>query len=257
MTRLAEWQAGLACAIDALAPDNACLGSAVDVPGLSAGQGCSVYRNSSRSARTMALEDTFAVCRRLVGEECFAAFAAGFIECSPSQHADLNQFGAGFAEHVAETVARQSSLSAYPWLGDLVRLEWWCHAVYYRADDAPFEPGELDALDPAQATLQPAHRVAWMRSAWPVHHIWDLHRQQADPPALQIEGGDWYLVIERHNYQAEVSATEETLWRLLEACADRPSIEALACDPALAVERLGELLSRGWIRIARTAVDAV
>ncbi len=257
MTRLAAWQAGLVRAIDATAEGDIYLTSAVDTPGLSTRQGCSVYRNSSRSARIQALQETFEVCRRLVGDECFAAFATGFVECSPSRHADLNRFGAGFAEHVAVTVAGQPSLTAYPWLGDLVCLEWLCHAIYYRDNDAAFEPGNLNGLDPAEATLVPAHRVAWLRSAWPVHQIWELHRQHAEPPALQIESGDWYLVIERRDYQAEVTLTEQALWRLLDACAGHPSIVQLAADPTLPVGRLGELLTRGWIRVARTTADVV
>ena len=136
MSCLAEWQSAVAAAIDSEAATCPCPDRAVEVPGPSIEQGSAVYRNSSRGARARALEDAYPVCRRLLGAPCFGGLAARFIGKCASRGSDLNRFGEGFSVSLGATVEHQPAFDRYPWLGDLVRLEWLCHSIHYRDDDA-------------------------------------------------------------------------------------------------------------------------
>lgn len=257
MSCLAEWQSAVAAAIDSEAATCPCPDRAVEVPGPSIEQGFAVYRNSSRGARARALEDAYPVCRRLLGGACFGALAARFIGECASRGSDLNRFGEGFSVSLGATVEHQPAFDRYPWLGDLVRLEWLCHSIYYRDDDAPFDLGLLERADPDALVVWPTHRVAWMHSRWPVHEIWAAHLGGQEPPAMRVEPGDWFLVVEREAFRARVSAVDAALWQMLRACQIRPSIADLANRPTLDLGRLGELVQRRWVGVSAQADHAV
>lgn len=217
---------------------------------MSAQDGCRVYRSSSRGTRARALRDVYPVCRRLVGDNCFDAMAADCVRHYPSRHADLNQFGSAFVDLTEELTRRSAAFSELPWLPDLVRLEWLCHTLYYRDEDPPLHLDLLNRLNSSQLMISPAKRVAWMRSKWPVHQIWTLHRLPYVPPLMHIAAGDWFIVAERHATGTSAGATDEALWQLLDACDTPMCIDELAAHPSLEAARLGELLQRRWIDIS-------
>ncbi len=250
MITLAQWQAGLAGAIDGR-PDDGICAVARTAPGLTAAAGCEVYRRSSRGARAMALVDVYPVCRRLLGEQSFDGLAREFVRREPSTGPDLNRFGDGFAGFVDDVVSTHEAFAALPWLAELVALEWTCHRIYYAPDDPPLDLELLAGADPTELLARPAIALAWMHMRWPVHAIWAAHRDGGEPPAMRIEPGDWYLVIGRHGFQARVQPVDAALWRLLDACGQtgdrRRSLAGLIDDPALDGGRLGELVERGWL----------
>ena len=177
-------------------------------------------------------------------------------ECA-SLGSDLNRFGEGFAASLSATVAHQSAFDRYPWPGDLVRLEWLCHSIYYRDDDVPFDLGLLERTNPDALVIWPTHRVAWMHSRWPVHEIWAAHLGGREPPAMQAEPGDWFLAIEREAFRARVSVVAAALWQILRACQTQPSVADLARQPDLDLGRLGELVQRHWVGVSAEAGRAV
>ncbi len=250
MNALAQWQAGLTGAIDGR-PDDGICAAARTVPGLSATTGCEVYRRSSRGARAKALADVYPVCRRLLGERSFDGLAREFVRREPSTGPDLNRFGDGFAGFVDDVASTHAAFAGLPWLAELVALEWTCHSIYYASDDPPIDLGLLGRADPAELLARPAAALGWLRTRWPVHAIWVAHVASDDPPAMRIEPGDWYLVIDRHGFQARVQDVDPPLWQLLDACRQtgkrRRSLAELADDPILDSGRLGELVERRWL----------
>ena len=247
MSSLADWQARLASVIDADFPDAARLGPMAPVPGPSVEQACSVYRNNSRSVRADTLADVYPVCRRLIGDRSFQGLAREFVRRVPSQQGDLNRFGEGFSGFLAETVIAHDDFAGLPWLVDLVWLEWHCHSVYYSDDDQPLDLSPLQHIDPSLIRPRPAYRLAWMRSPWPVHEIWQVHQHPGDPPALEIGRGDCYLVIERREFRPQISLVDAELWALLDACGKGMTLAEMVAEAELVPDRLAELVTRQWI----------
>lgn len=256
MTALSRWQADLAAVIDGGAAIDVAL-SALSVPGLSAEQACALYRGSSRRARVDALAAVYPACRRLLGTRCFDGLAAEFVRRSPSRGPDLNRFGDGFATFVDGVVGEQPVFAALPWLGELVALEWACHALYYAADDAPLDVAALADGDPARLVPRPASALTWLHTNWPVHRIRAAQLADAEPVPMHVDAGDCHLVIERRRLRANVVAVDAALWRLLDACARGCDLRTLAADRGLAVDRLGELVERGWLAAIERCTDAV
>lgn len=246
MNELAQWQDDLAAAIDGRESIGLVLRAAT-VPGLAAEQACVVYRTSSRGARVAALADVFPVCRRLLGERAFDGLAREFVRREPSDGPDLNRFGGGFDTFVNEVTEQQATFAGLPWLGELVALEWACHQLYYAADAPSLDLERLTDADPGDLYPRPAAALRWLRTSWPVHQIWAAHRRQDEPPAMQVEAGEWFVVIERPRFEARVVSVDADLYRLLDACGRGRSLSMLAADADLDVARLGELIERRWL----------
>lgn len=247
MTTLAQWQAGIAAVIDAERPATLPDRAAMPVPGPSIVQGCAVYRGNSRQSRAAVLEEVYPVCRRVLGERSFGGLAREFVRRHASRHNDLNRFGAGFADFARETVATQSVFAGLVWLPDLARLEWFCHDVYYRDDDAPLDLSPLQTRAASAIWPRPVRALAWLHSEWPVHEILAAHRAPGEPPAIRLEHGNYHLVVERRDYRARVAVVSATLWALLDACGRGRLLADIAADPQLDISALGDLVARRWI----------
>lgn len=79
----------------------------------------SVHRNNWRSNLTNALRATYPVIERLVGVDFFGYTASCFIDAHPSRSANLEDYGAEFAEFLRAFPAAQS----LPYLADVAVLE--------------------------------------------------------------------------------------------------------------------------------------
>jgi hypothetical protein len=137
-----------------------------------------IYRGNMASAWRRALASAYPLLRRLLGDARFASLAHAYGRAHPAQDPDLNRFGAGLADCVADDEER-------PWLPDLARLEWAVHSAWY-APDAKEAPDDgpraaLAALSPQQfeasrAVLHPSLRLH--ASSWAMAAFWLA--QQAD-----------------------------------------------------------------------------
>lgn len=248
MSDLRQWQLAVAGAIDDDRVGD--IPAAMQVPGLSAGHGCRVYRNSSRGARLATLEEIYPVCLRVLGDRSFSGLGREFVRREPSTAPDLNLFGAGFPSFVGEVIGRESAFAAVIWLADLAALEWACHRLYYAPDDGPIDLNALERADPIQLIPRTA-ALDCLRSRWPVHEIWSSHQGTQAPTALDITTGDYCLVVERRGFRSQLVMVDPDLWRLLDACRQGTDLASLAADASLDLGRMGELIERRWLVAVR------
>ena len=106
------------------------------VSGAGVGRRFAVYRNNVYHSLICALEDTYPVVERLVGEEFFRACGRAFLDGGGfPRHAPLHDFGEGFGDFLDGFAPASARL---PWLGDVARVEraWldaWNGAAGFRA----------------------------------------------------------------------------------------------------------------------------
>lgn len=162
--------------------------------GLEAAGRLDIYRNNARAVFEGALERTYPVLRRRVGEDYFRQLAHGYRERFPSRSGDLHGVGEHFARHLAGTEAE----SGYGWLAELAELEWACECAFVAAREQPVEPQALASLSPdalglARLRLQPSLRC--VGSAFPVLDVWRANQPEADGHAVDLaRGGQCVLV---------------------------------------------------------------
>ncbi|WP_394779707.1 putative DNA-binding domain-containing protein [Undibacterium sp.] len=175
-----------------------------------------LYRGNLNAIWSQALANAFPVIRQLVGEEFFEQIAREYGHLYPSQHGDLNHFGA----HFADFLAHAESVADYPYFTDVARLEWLAHRAYYAEDARVIGLADLAAaavhgVEQLRLLLHPACYL--YQSAWAAADVWHAHQPGSElsyPEQLQR---DTYAVVSRPEWQARVMMTGKAAHSVLQA----------------------------------------
>ncbi|WP_426072667.1 DUF692 family multinuclear iron-containing protein [Janthinobacterium sp. DSP2-3-3] len=168
----------------------------------------SLYRGNLSATWCRVLGQAYPVVLALVGEDFFGGLARAYGRRHPSDSADLNQFGARFADFLAAF----PPVNELPYLPDMARLEWDVHLAHYAADARGLAPESLAALHPDQLevrrlALHPA--CALLASNWQVAALWQAHQEgdgQSEGQAMfphDMQVASWALVC-RPCWKAQV-----------------------------------------------------
>jgi hypothetical protein len=212
MASLPELQRSFAAAMRD--PESAC---AVLPP-----ENLSVYRNNAASGFRAALQRTFPVVRRRVGDDYFRQLAAHYRERFPSRSGDLHWAGRDFAAFLDDYLAA----GEYSWLADLARLEWSRHECSIFVESPPAGAEQLARFATADLErlvfgFQPSLRLH--TSAYPVFSVWQANQVENAPSVDQSVGSEHGMVRWR-NDMPEVRALEPRLFSFLSALQDGASL---------------------------------
>lgn len=146
-----------------------------------------VYRNNVVMSLTEALQSSFPVVQKLVGEEFFTAMAGLYLRQHPPSSPLLMYYGDAMPAFLAGFAPAQG----HGYLPDIARLELAMRQSYHAADATAIEAAGLaalpaDDLPAARFVFTPATRL--IRSQWPVHAIWRFNSETDAPiPMMQPE----------------------------------------------------------------------
>jgi hypothetical protein len=215
---------------DLLGPDTpgaqAPLASLILPAGLTTAQRLGVYRNNTLMSLTAALEETFTVVRRLVGDDFFVAAARTFIRRHPPQEPLLSRYGAEFAAFLAAFPPAQQ----LAYLPDVARLEWAVNEAFHAADAAALDPARLAGLPPEQSaslclTLHPSCRL--VASPYPVERIWRANQPDSDAAeTIDLAAGACRLLVHRRDLDVRFATLSQGNFVLLAALAAGAPLEA-------------------------------
>lgn len=209
-----------------------------------------IYRNTFRSAATQALRLSHPAVERLVGADFFTAAAHFFIAQVPPAQADLDHYGAGFADFLAHFAPARDLL----YLAGVARLEWAVSRALHAADAAPLDPARLATLAPEELEefhFRPHPALALIATPHPVDEIWRavLAEDEGAMAAIDLAAGPVWLLVRRDQGGVAVSRLDEEAWRLLaELAGGRTFPDALAAVPEAAPDAatiLAALLAAG------------
>jgi hypothetical protein len=209
----------------------------------------SIYRNNSSISFRAALESTFPVVRRRVGDDYFRQLSAQYRARFPSRSGDLHWIGRDFGAFLLEHLHG----SEYAWLADLARLEWCREQASIARIEPSLTADVLARFAPAQLehlvfTLQPS--VSLVTSDFPVFTIWSANQVDNAPPVDQSLEGECGMVRARID-SLEVRSLAPGLFSYLSALAAgaplADAISAAALDQAGLVNALGFVFSEGLV----------
>jgi hypothetical protein len=174
-----------------------------------------IYRNNARAAFLAALELTFPIVRRRVGDDYFRQLAAYYRDRAPSRSGDLHWVGRDFAAFLDDYLRDGD----YAWLADLARIEWsraeCAVAVALPALSATalarFAAPEFEHL---VFGLQPALKLH--SSSYPVFTVWLANQAENAPPVDQSLGSECGMVLVRTDH-VEVRHINERMYLFLSA----------------------------------------
>lgn len=163
---------------------------------IAAEQTWAIYRRNYLEGHIAALADTYGTVLKLVGADYFSQLARRYAAQAESRSGDLNDYGAGFADFLAELLPTAPGGDALPYLPDLARFDWaWFEVLRapHRPVDWLFELLGLPAARWPQAkALAAGHCLC---SAYPIYRIWRL--TEGDEAAVELNSGGEALLIAR------------------------------------------------------------
>lgn len=134
----------------------------------------SIYRNNVVAGLTGALATAYPAVKSLVGEGYFAQAARSFIAAHPPANPMLAYYGEAFPAFLED----EPSLSPYPFVPDVARLEWARNRANLSETGTALTPQEfarrLAGEDKRPLAL--GRGVTLLRSAFPVLAIWEYAR---------------------------------------------------------------------------------
>ena len=209
-----------------------------------------VHRNNVMSALIDALRDAFPALRRLLGDEYFDALAAEFVRGNPPCTPLLVDYG----DKLPAFVERHPPLDAYPYLGDVARLERLRIRAFHARDEAP---GAFDDLhwflatadEPGAARL--VHSASLLSSVHPVHTIWASQFDDGVEP--DARRGAESVLVWRRGFETQTAvigeAAECFLSAIVAGLSARSAIDELG-DAGLGFETMLDLLLRDHVLVA-------
>lgn len=181
MTSQAEFRRAL------LDPASAVPAGLVDPRGRPAGKRFDIYRNNVIMTLIEALESSFPISRKIVGDEFFAEMARVYLRQNLPTSPVLMYYG----EAMPEFLTGFGPAQHLGYLPDIARLELALRQSYHAQDSRPVEPALIATLAQEnlpflRLTFAPAIRL--IRSPWPIHAIWAFNTQpDAAKPVMRPE----------------------------------------------------------------------
>ena len=186
--------------------------------GLAPDQRLEIHRNTFLGSLAAALRLSFPAVHRLVGADFFETAAQVFAREQPPRCADLNAYGAEFADFLQ----RFKPAATLAYLPDVARLEWAVNRALHATDATPLDLSKLAAVAPADQhhVCFAAHpSISTLRSNFPVDAIWYavLHQDDAALGAIDLADGPACLMVQRLADEVEVMRLDEPAWRFTAA----------------------------------------
>jgi hypothetical protein len=216
-----------------------------------------IYRNNAAINFRAALESSFPVLRRRVGEDYFRQLAHLYRERFPSRSGDLHYVGRDFADFLAGHLRDGD----YEWLTDLARLEWLREEALL-ARELPsmpvgvmsrFAPDELEKL---VFEFQPSLRLH--ASQYPVFSVWLANQAPDAPPVDQSLGAEAGMVRLRADTLEIVRLTPRLhsyLYALAEGATLAEATERAGLDETGLLGALGFVFNEELVTAVRPKVE--
>lgn len=202
-----------------------------------------VYRNNARQLFRKALELTYPVVRRRVGNDGFRTLADEYRAAHPSRSGDLHWVGAAFPQWLSDRLAG----TGYAWLGELARLEWLCEESLTAGNEVALTIEHLasvpaDRLDALRLAMQPSLRL--MSSHYPLGSVWQANQAEQAGTSVDLDSGPEHCAVACTDEGATVYRLEPDAFRLLEALLEGVALSDAVERAGVDAETLATLL--GW-----------
>ena len=235
---------------------------------LSAEQRIGIYRGSVHGILTQALEQTFPVCKMLLGEKFFNAMCDVFID----QHPPSSPFFADFGATLASFLDTFEPAKPVPFVADMARLEW----LRKQAWQTKLEPAsdftqlmETPEADYATLTFSLNPSLQLFQSNYRIDLLWNAHQlnnqTEIDAAVERVNINEpvklaiWKLSdelaifnfiedekIKKHN-------KGKTLWDFLQAVSNQANLEQLALNyNCKLAAHLSSSIQQGWLQSYQT-----
>ena len=158
----------------------------------------SIYSYAYHARLEEVLANDYPAILMAIGEDYFHQLATNYIEAHPSKFFSLRDFGAGFANFIADLIQQQTSWQEMPWLYELAIFEWSLGQAFDAADDNLFSIEDMASIAPEawpELKFKLHSSVQRLNFEWNIIEMWQSLTAE-DPVEVQAtkEGFYPYLV---------------------------------------------------------------
>ena len=108
----------------------------------------SIYSYAYHARLEEVLANDYPAILMAIGEDYFHQLAISYIEAHPSNFFSLRDFGAVFANFIANLIQHQTSWKEMPWLYELAVFEWSLGQAFDATDDDIFTEQDMASVAP-------------------------------------------------------------------------------------------------------------
>jgi hypothetical protein len=205
------------------------------------GRRLAIHRHHVAHSLAAALAATFPTVQALVGTAFFRQVAEAYARQSLPAQPVLAEYGAGFADFLAEAEA----LHRLAYLADTARLDWALNTAFYSPRGARLAAADLAGLPPEQLAsmaLALAPGTALVRSRYPLDRIWAVSQPGAPDAKVDLEQGPVRLLVLPRADDSGFVGLGEGEAAFVVAVAEGRSLDA-AAEAGFAAENSFELAS--------------
>jgi len=190
--------------------DGAIIDAIVDSPPLPVAARLGIYANGYRVRLIEALDNTYPLLHRLLGDDDFMALGEAFVAARPSVHRSIRWYGRELAEYLSRTPPHAHQ----PILSELAQLEWTLAEVFDAADAQPTSRAAFAVINPSawsglRFEFHPSLRR--LQFHWNAPAAWQALNREETPPHPQCaeQAMPWLLWRQGlQNYFRSMTADE-------------------------------------------------
>lgn len=201
-------------------------GAIVDAPPLSAADRLAIYRNAYRVRLIEALNTTYPVLHKILGDEDFFTLGESFVDANPSKFRSIRWYG----RELADFLATQPPYSDQPILAEIALFDWTLSEVFDAPDAMPIVRAVLQSIDPStwgQLTFALHPSLRRLQLAWNTVVVWQSTNRDESPPDPEISQQPVQWLLWRQNLS--------NYYRSMD------TIEAAALDAAIDGKNFGDI----------------
>lgn len=175
-----------------------------------------VYRNNIFTNLHAALNETYSLLKKVVGDDFFKTVCHFYIRDHPSMSGDVERYGESF-DIFLERFEHSKSM---PYLADIARYEWKLHESYFAENHVPITLNDLQnyqttPIDELQFTLHPS--VHFFTSSYAIDTLIAASEsdfaEEASP--IDIHSHQCYGIISRPYFKVITTWVEKDIFEVI------------------------------------------
>lgn len=155
------------------------------------------YRHSVVGGMIEAMQESYPVINKLLGDECFNGLTHEFIRNFPSLSPDLNEYGKQFSSFIENTPL----LDSLPYLADVAKLEWVWQLLINGMNHSQGNISLLSSVNENKTeniVFNLAPHTSLLHSNYPIHKIWQSNQANNNSnEEINLNDGEVYLIVWR------------------------------------------------------------
>jgi hypothetical protein len=156
-------------------------GAIIDAPPLPAAERLGIYRTAYRVRLIDALQVTYPVLHKILGDEDFFSLSAAFVDDNPSVYRSIRWYGS----ELANFLGARTPYSDQPIFAEIALLDWTLSEVFDASDAMPIARAALQSIDPlawSDLTFKFHPSLHRLQFAWNTVAVWQSMSRDESPP---------------------------------------------------------------------------